>query len=162
MSFSTDLPVQPMKVCNKCKQTFPANKEYFQVNTNGRGIGGVSATCKSCANARSRNWYHNWDGKEWHLNDQKQRRIELGEWVVTTFKSKPCTDCNTVYPPEVMEFDHLPGFEKLFSISVMVNLRKSKEAIINEIEKCELVCANCHRLRTVARGTWGGKYSVIN
>ena len=46
-----------------------------------------------------------------------------------------------------MDFDHVKG-NKDRAISVMVGQKVSKDRILREIEKCELVCANCHRLRT--------------
>lgn len=47
-----------------------------------------------------------------------------------------------------MEFDHRDPTTKLFSVTVAVSASKrSKGAILREIEKCDLVCANCHRLR---------------
>ncbi len=66
---------------------------------------------------------------------------------VREFKNKPCLDCGKSYPPEVMEFDHLR--DKSFVLSKVK--RHSKQTIIDEINKCELVCANCHRIRTFSR-----------
>jgi hypothetical protein len=49
-----------------------------------------------------------------------------------------------------MEFDHLPGFEKTNNVGNMKS--RSREAILAEIAKCEIVCGNCHRARTWLRG----------
>jgi len=49
-----------------------------------------------------------------------------------------------------MHWDHLPEFDKIGEISSMVASRK-REVIMEELKKCELVCANCHVLRTVVR-----------
>lgn len=62
-------------------------------------------------------------------------------------KSKPCLDCGVSYPYYVMDFDHVRG-EKLFNLSEVVNGAQSKKVILEEIAKCEVVCANCHRIRT--------------
>lgn len=62
----------------------------------------------------------------------------------------PCRDCHEVFPVWVMHWDHLPGFEKTADISVMVTTR-TRAAVLEEIKKCELVCANCHVMRTVVR-----------
>ena len=62
----------------------------------------------------------------------------------------PCRDCRGVFPVWVMHWDHLPGFEKAADVSVMVTAR-TRAAVLEEIQKCELVCANCHVMRTVAR-----------
>jgi hypothetical protein len=52
-----------------------------------------------------------------------------------------------------MDFDHVTG-EKLDDICGMRMRTVSREAILAEIEKCEVVCATCHRARTHAR--WHG------
>lgn len=51
-----------------------------------------------------------------------------------------------------MQWDHLPQYPKRGDISQLVGL--SKQEILNEIAKCELVCTNCHILRTAARAGW--------
>lgn len=61
----------------------------------------------------------------------------------------PCADCEVNYPPMAMDWDHLPGSIKKFSVSE--GLHFGYESILEEIEKCELVCANCHRIRTAQR-----------
>ena len=60
--------------------------------------------------------------------------------------NKPCADCGQSYHFSQMQFDHVKG-DKIDGISVLVRCR-NLQAIKDEIEKCELVCANCHALRT--------------
>jgi len=67
-------------------------------------------------------------------------------------KGIPCRDCGETFPTYVMQWDHLPGHVKVDEIGSMVGSR-SRDFILAEIGKCELVCANCHVLRTVARAT---------
>ena len=50
-----------------------------------------------------------------------------------------------------MDFDHLPGSLKLFEIATWVHAGKSIIKLEEEIAKCEIVCAVCHRVRTKAR-----------
>jgi hypothetical protein len=71
---------------------------------------------------------------------------------VNELKKKPCMDCGRVYPPYVMEFDHVRG-TKDRSISRAVRDLLSWQRLEAEIAKCDLVCANCHRIRTFARRT---------
>jgi hypothetical protein len=52
-----------------------------------------------------------------------------------------------------MQWDHLPGRLKLGNISTDFRGR-SRQDILDEIAKCELVCANCHALRTAERAGW--------
>lgn len=63
---------------------------------------------------------------------------------------RPCGDCGGIFPPFVMHWDHLPGYLKTADVSVLVGTR-SREIVLNELAKCELVCANCHVMRTVVR-----------
>ena len=62
-------------------------------------------------------------------------------------KDGPCTDCGGRFPPECMDWDHLR--DKKFDLA-NANTR-SPASILAEIAKCELVCANCHRIRTKGR-----------
>jgi hypothetical protein len=74
----------------------------------------------------------------------RQRRKDF----IRGLKNAPCTDCGVQYHTDVMEFDHARG-EKLFELSRAH--KHSYERIKTEVAKCDLVCANCHRLRTVRR-----------
>ena len=69
---------------------------------------------------------------------------------VITAKSKPCADCGIQYPCYVMDFDHVRG-TKLDGISRMVSMVYTEEKLQEEIDKCDVVCANCHRERTHRR-----------
>jgi hypothetical protein len=60
-------------------------------------------------------------------------------------KNKPCTDCGIQYPPRVMEFHH-PNPNKDFSVGKEFH-KLGWNTLLLEIEKCALVCANCHRLK---------------
>jgi hypothetical protein len=80
---------------------------------------------------------------EWQKERAKRIKEEVDE-----IKSRPCADCGVQYPPHVMDFDHI-GDDKAFNISRMYS--HSREAIMKEIQKCEVVCSNCHRIRTHAR-----------
>jgi hypothetical protein len=82
--------------------------------------------------------------------DKKKQKAKLTE-MVNRMKRAPCTDCGHCYDPVCMDWDHLPVFSKRMDVARMVNDLYSWESIVAEIEKCELVCSNCHRLRTASR-----------
>lgn len=63
---------------------------------------------------------------------------------------KPCLDCGRGFPPEAMHWDHRPGTEKLGEVST-IGRRRSIAMLMDELNKCDLVCANCHAIRTYAR-----------
>jgi len=77
---------------------------------------------------------------------QNQRRAKLASEI----KSKPCTDCGNCFPPECMDFDHVRG-KKLCNVAAIISSGKSDALLYAEIAKCDLVCANCHRIRTRKR-----------
>lgn len=61
-----------------------------------------------------------------------------------------CVDCGYRENSQALEFDHLPQFEKLHRVSAF-RVSGSEEQMYAEIAKCEVVCANCHRVRTMSR-----------
>lgn len=61
-----------------------------------------------------------------------------------------CVDCGYNTHPAALDFDHIDGTTKVDNVSKLARLR-SWAAIEAEIAKCEVVCANCHRIRTVSR-----------
>jgi hypothetical protein len=76
-------------------------------------------------------------------------RYAKGRRLIIEAKSKPCADCGKSYHYCVMDFDHVRG-EKTGSIAKMA--MQSHKILLDEIAKCDVVCANCHRLRTQFRG----------
>jgi nucleoside 2-deoxyribosyltransferase len=83
---------------------------------------------------------------------------QIGKWkrayvFLVEQKTKPCIDCGFIpIVPEQMDFDHVRG-TKTVEVTRLAAQGKSNERILEEIEKCDLVCANCHRLRTSKRRT---------
>ena len=78
---------------------------------------------------------------------KRKLRLERTTYLIDYFKAHPCLDCGET-DPIVLEFDHLR--EKSFEIAAkLVNYKWT--TILAEIEKCEVVCANCHRRRTARR-----------
>lgn len=69
-------------------------------------------------------------------------------YLLAYFKEHPCKDCGEG-DPLVLEFDHLG--DKSFSIGSCLT-RYPWQAILDEMAKCDVVCANCHRRRTARRG----------
>ena len=77
----------------------------------------------------------------------KVARLRNKEYVWELKAKTPCADCGVQYPPYVMQFDHIID-EKRGNIADMVRKSLSLETIQTEIDKCEIVCANCHAERT--------------
>lgn len=71
------------------------------------------------------------------------------EFVNALKVERGCADCGFNRHPAALEFDHLPGTNKRCKVSAL--MLSSRQAILDEIAKCEVVCANCHAIRTVDR-----------
>jgi len=74
------------------------------------------------------------------------------EWMIE-IKSNPCADCGGRFQTCSMDFDHRDGCTKEYNIGTMFAHHYSRTLIEKELEKCDLVCANCHRVRTRDRIT---------
>jgi hypothetical protein len=98
-----------------------------------------------------RAWYqtHRKEHLAYTLRVNRRARAAVRE-LVAGLKSQPCADCGGRFPPFVMDFDHVRG-KKLGLISRMSTGRMSAAKILAEIDKCEVVCATCHRIRTQLR-----------
>ena len=66
---------------------------------------------------------------------------------------KSCADCGES-DIRVLELDHLDPTTKVFSISQAVKLGHSWNSVMNEINKCQILCANCHKKRTAQQFGW--------
>lgn len=127
--------------CGGCKQ----DKTPADFHRRGRGY---QAYCKACKARVDKRIYQ--INKPKILRQKRQAHKTLVEWS-TTLKKGPCSDCKLTYHHAAMQWDHLPCFEKHAAVSRLVQLGVSKNKILKEIAKCELVCANCHAVRTFNR-----------
>ena len=62
----------------------------------------------------------------------------------------PCMDCGGTFQPHQMDFDHREPAEKEFNLTSSRAMLVSRERLLLELAKCEIVCANCHAVRTFA------------
>jgi hypothetical protein len=103
--------------------------------------------CKPCHNSYTRKHYQN--NKQYYKDKARAREAQSRALVSEYKTSTPCADCGLSYPAVCMDFDHLSD-DKLFNIASRAKSGFSK-SVVAEMQKCELVCANCHRLRTQMR-----------
>lgn len=129
-----------MKKCLKCKKEFDRSL-FYKCSSRKDGLQDV---CKSCNNSRCRENYKN--NPDYFKQKVNSRANKIKEYLFS-LKSKPCADCGKTFHPCAMDFDHIYGKEKAVSIIKS----RSIDRIIREVAKCELVCANCHRVRTFKR-----------
>jgi hypothetical protein len=116
--------------CSKCGVVKPTS--MFTPDTH--YAGGFKAQCREC---RSR-----------HSADRCMRRRRMLEAVKLT---AGCTVCGYDAHAEALDFDHRPGVQKVRNLAAMVGW--ALPTIWAEVMKCDVVCANCHRVRTTTRRT---------
>jgi hypothetical protein len=136
-----------MKRCARCGETKPLSE--FHRHKSRRD--GVQVYCKLCRAQIDRERYLRLRGTRVPSRNWERSHAE---WLLELKSGKPCTDCGRTFPPQVMQWDHLPGVPKLGEISTAFRGR-SRADTLEEISKCELVCANCHAIRTFQRAGWG-------
>jgi len=110
-------------------------------------------------------WFFNLKNSSKYEEFKKNNSKRSGEWQernkdkvrensknrtreIWKLKSGPCVDCGNRFHPCQMDFDHKEGTHKYKNVSALAG---SKEKLQEEIKKCDLVCSNCHRLRTFNR-----------
>lgn len=139
-----------MKYCGTCKRLLPI-EEFHRDSTR---KGGYAYRCKLCALAYVKGRYkiHQTKYRANAIISKAKRKAAAIDHLTAYLKDKSCTDCGNT-DPITFEFDHIKG-NKMASICKLVENGVPWERISKEIEKCELVCANCHRRRTAFRGNW--------
>jgi len=131
--------------CAGCKEWLP--DEAFSIRN--RTTGQLQRLCKECLRPYRRKWYRK------HHEEQVARTLanrEAKKALIRDLKSKPCVDCGQSYHWFVMDFDHRNG-EKTKNVSRLLQEGVATEKLLAEIAKCDLVCSNCHRIRTWERLT---------
>ena len=99
-------------------------------------------------------WYIANKEKQLERTDTQKKKNRLRNRAIVLERLKTgCADCDEK-DPIVLEFDHVRG-EKKQNISYMVGAPSGLEALIIELDKCEVVCRNCHQRRTAKTfGFW--------
>lgn len=141
------------KICYTCKIT----KTSDQFNKNKSKSDGLNSICKVCSQERSRQYYS--DNKVHHIKNitrRKKATIKSSQdYILDYLKQHHCVDCGND-DVRVLEFDHLG--DKSYNVSQLISGGYSMSTLITEIAKCEVVCANCHRIRTYTRS---GSYRIL-
>jgi hypothetical protein len=138
-----------MRTCTKCFLQKPIEEFGWK----DRSINKRHAVCKECTAKRSSEWYYK--NREHHIQNvgenSKSYRAQAGEYIYQYLLAHPCVDCGETNPV-VLEFHHLG--DKSDDVASMVGRGYSLEKIKTEIEKCEVLCGNCHKRRTASERGW--------
>ncbi|MFP5299115.1 MAG: hypothetical protein ACLGHL_09030 [Actinomycetota bacterium] len=143
--------------CSRCGETKTEDDFAWHRKAAGRR----DSYCRPCRSAYKKEHYAK--NKKRYLRQAKrwkERQIrERMEWIVQYLEEHPCVDCGES-DVIVLQFDHVSSTaSKLFNIGDAVRHRRWQE-VLDEIEKCEIRCANCHRRVTSSRA--GSKRWLIS
>ena len=109
--------------------------------------------CKTCTRGRIKLHYS--QNRQYYLDKARKRnyevRIHLRKYIWNYLTNSPCVDCGEK-DPVVLEFDHIR--DKLMDISKLIQNVSSLERLKDEINKCQVRCANCHRRKTAKDFGW--------
>lgn len=133
-------PKQQICICCDVNKT---SGQFFIDNRKKNGLDSYCKLCRNTYNKKQRTKHM----KKRRMHSYNKRKL-YAEYLDQLKTNRPCADCGRIFPSCSMDFDHIKGHKK-FSIGSGRSMSKKK--VLQEINKCELVCANCHRVRTKLR-----------
>ena len=135
-----------MRRCGRCGERKPLDEFAWRRRAKGQ----LDNYCRSCRSAYNQEHYA--ANRQRYIDAARARKVavtaERLAYLIAVFVDHPCVDCGET-DPIVLEFDHLR--DKKFSISKGI-VDRNWQSVLAEIDKCDVVCANCHRRRTAKRG----------
>lgn len=137
-----------MKTCKDCEEAKPVS----EFNRKGKGY---QHHCRSCQRKWYKNYYSSVDKERERLYTRNKASQDAIRKVTRVARDVPCMDCGVKYPFYVMDFDHRDPAEKEFTIAKMLSMG-NVDKVEKEISKCDVVCSNCHRIRT-----WKDNYKEL-
>jgi hypothetical protein len=147
------------KICTNCGEERDGEQD-FTWKYRDRGI--RQTRCKFCLSQVSKEHYQN--NKQSYLDRVRAREVLIIEdnqkRLADYLAHHPCVDCGFT-DIRVLELDHVRG-KKSGNISRMVGLGYSWSTIVAEIAKCEVRCANCHRIRESEKGSSWRRFLAFN
>ena len=144
---STDTDHMNVRHCPRCDRDLPLNTLDFRDSGRTR----LRSYCRDCAKSAWRDWYSKDEHRQRHhqlVGERRRARANRHRGIVRALKRQPCADCGKTCPAEAMDFDHL--WAKRLDTSRLPHV-SGTVTMLEGVEKCEVVCANCHRIRTKHR-----------
>jgi hypothetical protein len=128
--------------CSRCKRKLP-------VTSFNRYRDGRQSWCRACFRAY---YAQTGDVQRRNASELRRRRIEEARALIREhLRTRACVDCGES-DLVVLEFDHIGS--KRGDMAELVRGGRRREMLLEELERCEVVCANCHRRRTAVRAGW--------
>ena len=127
-----------MITCRVCKLEKDENEFYWKVKSKEK----KQSECKECTKKMVANHYSN--NKEYYKNNTKQHRIVKQDWYKKHKNTLKCEKCSENHP-STLDFHHKDSNEKIKDVSTLMNRNWGLDKIQEEIDKCIILCSNCHR-----------------
>src|SRR5699024_8503412 len=134
-----------LRACRTCKE----EKSLSEYGVRRASKDGLMTQCKECNRKAQKVQYSS--NKKYYLDRNRELRASNREKYRKTKEGKPCARCGGLFPQVCMDYDHIDPKSKRLCVAQMMGY--SWNAIQKEIDKCELVCANCHRIKTDRKST---------
>ena len=113
-------------LCRYCGKDF--SEEHFELANVLNGIAYRRRKCRRC-----------------YQDTKNERKDRIRSWILEYKKDKKCENCG-INDPRVLEFHHQDPSQKEFNVGDIIRNGKSIENLRVEIDKCIVLCANCHRI----------------
>lgn len=127
-----------VKICTKCKSEKPISEFAFRNKKTGK----FASNCKSCQKSMKDKHYNT--NKTRYLERNRKRKKEKREWWLNLKNTLSCKNCGISHVA-VLDFHHRDPTEKEFTISNFYRIYEKKKILL-ELEKCDVLCSNCHRI----------------
>lgn len=126
------------KVCSKCKE----EKTITEFNKNKTKKDGYQSYCRDCSNGKLKEHYEK--NKDSYANKRDTRREMLREFINSIKIESSCKHCGED-DIACLDFHHTDDISKEFNVGEAINRGLNIDRIKSEINKCEILCSNCHR-----------------
>lgn len=144
-----------MRTCSIC-EIEKAEQDFFYRD---KKAGKLHSQCKTCySNQRQKTWKeyyyrHGSNYRERAVDRNRRLKASLREQLYSYLADKQCVSCG-IKDPRVLEFDHIDPKTKSFAIARAVHDILSWDKILAEVSKCQVLCANCHKIKTAEQQGW--------
>ena len=132
------------KGCGKCRSWLPLDS--FSKDSSSKT--GYGYWCKKCVSDNTKRHYKNWVKDNGWVDAKREKGRRLAREAkkrAVDYKGNACFDCGVSYPDYIYDFHHLSGDTKVDNPSAILKREWSKAK--EELDKCVMLCANCHRER---------------
>jgi len=144
-----------MKTCTVCSKVKLENDFYYK----NKSLGKLHSQCKMCYTEKRRSFYkehyHTYRNQYRARAIERKRRLKtiIRQAMLEYLRDKSCLQCG-ISDARVLEFDHIDPTVKSFNIAQGITRTLRWENILVEISKCQILCANCHKIKTAEQQGW--------